>query len=81
MTTKASIPYRANSDAVTCMRHKRRRDNPRPKMKGQYCGATIVHLAETDTINDRYRYYHATKGWRSRRARGKTDAQILRDRP
>jgi hypothetical protein len=36
-------------------------------------GRTLEHLTETNLPNDRYRYYHATKGWRDRRAWGVTD--------
>lgn len=45
-------------------------------MKKTPHGKTLGHLTETDALWDRYRYYHATKGYRSRRARGKTDAQL-----
>jgi hypothetical protein len=43
-------------------------------------GRTIEHLTETDLPSDRYRYYHATKGWRDRRAWGVTDHGLERRR-
>jgi hypothetical protein len=43
-------------------------------------GRTLAHLAVTDEKNDRYYYYHATKGWRSRRTMGKDDKQLRKER-
>lgn len=77
--TGATVPYRANSDTLTLLRHKRRKENPKPKIvKRAYAGATLEHLTETDEGRDQYSYYHATKGWRTRRARGKTDYELRR---
>lgn len=39
-------------------------------------GKTLAHLTIMDEKNDRYSYYHATKGWRSRRTMGKDDYQL-----
>jgi len=51
--------------------------NPNPVInKRTPNGRTLSHLTKIDEKNDRYEYYHATKGWRSRRAMGKDDYQL-----
>jgi hypothetical protein len=51
--------------------------NPNTKIeKRTPHGRTLAHLTTFDAARDRYSYYHATKGWRSRRTRGKTDRQL-----
>lgn len=76
---RAAVPYRANCDALQQLRSKRRKEDPKPQIvKGVYAGATLEHLTVTDEARDQYQYYHATKGWRIRRARGKTDYELRR---
>jgi hypothetical protein len=62
---KATVPWRANCDALTQIRHKLRKEKPKRPPKRSYCCNTMEHLAVI--YQDRYHYYHATKGWRSRR--------------
>jgi hypothetical protein len=43
-------------------------------------GKTLSHLTQVDEKNDRYYYYHATKGWRGRRTMAKDDKQLRKER-
>lgn len=58
----------------------RPRGVPKAIVKGAPSGRTLEHLTETNSKTDRYRYYHATKGWRDRRAWGLTDRGLERMR-
>lgn len=75
---KATVPYRANCDAIQQLRSKRRKENPKPRIaKRTYAGSTLEHLTIVNERTDHYSYYHATKGWRWRRIGSKTDLQIM----
>jgi len=51
--------------------------NPNTKInKKTPYGRTLAHLTQAKVGKDHYRYYHATKGWRTRRARTMRDVDL-----
>lgn len=73
-----AIPLRANCDAIQQLRSKQRRERARrTTVRAVYCGATLEHLTRIHGWADHYSYYHATKGWRTRRIGAKRDRDWL----
>lgn len=53
--------------------------NPKTKIaKRTPYGRTLEHLTVTGLKPDHYAYYHATKGWRRRRARTMRDVDLYK---
>lgn len=53
--------------------------NPRTKIaKRTPHGRTLEHLTQAKVGKDHYRYYHATKGWRTRRSWTMRDVELPR---